>query len=185
MSREVRRVPMDWEHPHVWADQWDSRLGLVVGTNVFRPLFDRNYADMLADFEADPDNWDGRKPDPADYMPDFANTHPDVDPDEYGWCMYETTSKGTPISPVLSGPEELAHWLADHNASAFGGTPAGYSDWLATIRQGWAPSAVSFGRGPLVSGVEGFAAAAAAARHAAEERARALADIADALGVER
>lgn len=56
--------------------------------------------------------------------------------------MYETTSEGTPISPALPTGEELARWLADHGASAFGTMTATYEQWLAVIRGAYAPSAV-------------------------------------------
>ena len=87
-----------------------------------------------------------QKPDPADYMPEFA--------DPQGWCMYETTSEGTPISPVLESPEALARWLADNGASAFGSMTATYDQWLATCLSGWAPSAAHTPATGLVSGVE-------------------------------
>jgi hypothetical protein len=70
-----------------------------------------------------------------------------------GWQMWETTSEGSPISPVFATPEGLARWLADTGASAFGGTPATYEQWLGMVRVGWAPSAVADGSG-LRSGVE-------------------------------
>lgn len=44
--------------------------------------------------------------------------------------MYETTSEGTPISPVMETPEALAQWLVDHRASAFAGQTASYEAWL-------------------------------------------------------
>jgi hypothetical protein len=49
----------------------------------------------------------------------------------YGWQMWETTSEGSPISPVLDTPEELARWLVDNGTSAFGSITATYEDWLA------------------------------------------------------
>lgn len=136
MSREVRRVPMDWQHPREWSGKWV----------VFKPLLTDLDRD-LADFAADPDNW-GSEPDPADYMPDFG------DRADLGFCMYETTSEGTPISPVFATPEELARWLADTRASAFGLFTASYESWLAVARGGWAPSAVAGGGAGLRSGVE-------------------------------
>jgi len=67
--------------------------------------------------------------------------------------MYETTSEGTPISPVMETPEALARWLADNNASAFADMGATYDQWLATIMRGWAVGAI-FGPGKgLISGV--------------------------------
>lgn len=67
--------------------------------------------------------------------------------------MYENTTEGTPISPVLATPEDLARWLADNNASAFASRTATYDQWLATIHSGSAPSAI-FRNGVFLSGVE-------------------------------
>ena len=150
MSREVRRVPLDWEHPHEWADRWDRLSGRAVCTYVFKPLFD-NYAKHLADSIENPDDWEGEAPDPSLYMPDFS----DVPEDRMGIAMYETVSEGTPISPTFRTAEALADWLARHNASAFAGQTATYEQWLSMIGQGWAPTAVSDGHG-LRSGVEAF-----------------------------
>ena len=69
-----------------------------------------------------------------------------------GWQMWETTSEGSPISPVFATPEELARWLADSGASAFGDMTATREQWLSTIREGGAVSAVMEG-GRLTSGV--------------------------------
>lgn len=149
MSRAIRRVPMDWQHPMEWRDQWSRSSGVVRAKFVFKPLYARSYADALADFAANPDNWDGHEPQQDDYMPSFSS----VAPESLGYCMYEEVSEGTPISPVFATPEELAHWLADHNASAFGGTTATYEQWLRVCKGGWAPSAVMDARG-LRSGVE-------------------------------
>lgn len=41
------------------------------------------------------------------YMPDF-----DVPEDELGWCLYETVSEGTPVTPVFATVEELVEHLA-------------------------------------------------------------------------
>ena len=90
------------------------------------------------------------RPKPEDHMPVFAEGT------AVGWCMYETCSEGTPISPVFEDPDALAHWLADNGASAFGYMTATYEEWLATVRAGWAPSAVSVG-GETASGVEHMA----------------------------
>ena len=145
MSREVRRVPMDWQHPMEWRRQWDPNRASVRMMLVPRPLYGR---DMLRYF----DETEDERPAESDVMPDFSG----IDPDLLGYCMYETTSEGTPISPVMASPESLARWLADNEASAFGGMPASYEQWLSTCRTGWAPSAVVSSSG-LESGVS-FAA---------------------------
>lgn len=71
-----------------------------------------------------------------------------------GYQMWETTSEGSPISPVFKTPEELAQWLASTGASSFGRDTATYETWLAFIRgPGWAPSMIVSSRGAR-SGVE-------------------------------
>lgn len=68
--------------------------------------------------------------------------------------MYETCSEGTPISPVMKTPEELAAWLAENKASAFADMTADYETWLGMIKgPGHSPSAVIMG-GKMISGVE-------------------------------
>jgi hypothetical protein len=67
--------------------------------------------------------------------------------------MYESTSEGTPISPAFETPEELARWLADNNASAFGYSGATYDEWLAMCRQGSCVTGV-MANGVMMSGVE-------------------------------
>lgn len=69
-----------------------------------------------------------------------------------GWQMWENTSDGSPISPAFETPEELARWLADTGASACARQTATYDEWLAMIRQGWAPDMVYDG-GRLMTGV--------------------------------
>jgi hypothetical protein len=61
--------------------------------------------------------------------------------------MYEDTSEGTPISPAFETPEELAYWLANNGASAFGAMTASYEEWLITIKKGYAVGAIMDSRG--------------------------------------
>lgn len=201
MSRAVRRVPLDWQHPMVWRQRWNraegrSRMQLVPrglmesysgameyweseGNELARREgFDWRFWSeyCLTGFKGQNDSeptihpYDtgdelvavrdadhlhelltathlGQRPDPADYMPEFEEGT------ATGWCMYETTSEGTPISPVFEDPDELARWLADNEASAFGSSTATYDQWLGMIRAGWAPSAAMDSAG-LRSGVE-------------------------------
>ena len=144
MGREVRRVPPDWQHPR----QEDNASRFV-------PLYGRSYTDEAAEFLAMANekglqkavDWFGRAPDKNDYMPEWTPeqaTH---------FMMYEDTSEGTPISPAFATPEELARWLADTNASAFGRETATYEQWLATINRGFAVSMVFDPERGLRSGV--------------------------------
>lgn len=172
MGREIRMVPPDWQHPTYFAKGWRTNTPELR----FRPLFDSNFATRLADWEAEKaawdrgevrdwatngwkpkegdegdsfDEWHGECPKREDYMPEFpAGTATHL-------MMYENTSEGTPISPAFATPEELARWLADNNASAFGGEGATYEEWLRVCQGGYAPSAVVTDQG-LQSGVAGL-----------------------------
>ena len=140
MSREVRRVPMDWQHPKFRDPQY--------AWQVYEPLM-ADYLESLKWWRENP-QWheEGEAPpDHRDYMPYW--------PEEMrtGWQMYETVTEGTPISPVFATAEELARWLTDNGASAFGNATATYEDWLATCKAGFAVSMVATSDG-LMSGVE-------------------------------
>jgi len=165
MGREIRMVPPGWQHPK------KSEGGYI-------PLLKGSYAKASTDWEegyaawqrgeienyaagapkwkpkcasalecASYTEWSGPRPSPDDYMPAFPEGTATM------LMMYENTSEGTPISPAFDAPEKLASWLADNNASAFGGMTATYEQWLATCKSGWAPSMVMQG-GTMQSGVE-------------------------------
>mgnify|MGYP001607413613 CR=1 FL=1 len=162
MSRAVRRVPKDWKHP--------TEMG-PNGVERYRPMFGRSLSaatkrwdeenekwqqGLARDYGTDDNKWgpklekyadmsfseyDGDRPDPARYMPEWP------DSERTHLQMYETTSEGTPISPVMETPEELARWLVYNQASAFAGITATYEQWLKMIVRGWAPSAYLDGHG--------------------------------------
>lgn len=152
MGREVRMVPKEWDHPRKYdgsfiplmpredlkgsQDEWDkNRNEILTGISA--------YYKTLEEFENDY----GGRPDDSEYMPDFGDT-------AIYYCMYEDVSEGTPISPAFETPEELAHWLADTNASSIANRTASYESWLGTIKQGWALSAICTSKGEAISGVE-------------------------------
>lgn len=161
MGRVVRMVPADWQHPKddngkyiplhdrdCAAEQQDWDKGLALWVQGLRD----NYKGGTEPHGERPDiygwkEWTGGRPNDEDYMPRWSReqrTH---------LMMYEDTSEGTPISPAFETPEELARWLADNGASAFGHSGASYEQWLAVARGGWAPSMVMDSRG-VRSGVE-------------------------------
>ena len=163
MSRELRMVPANWEHPkdekgHLIplfggsfkkrAAEWDEEA--AQWEKGFYRLSGDEWKPKGFDKTGTYEEWNGSRSKEHDYMPDW----PEAERTHYQ--MYESTSEGTPISPVMETPEALARWLADNNASAFAGMGATYEQWLATIKRGWAVSAVSSPRTGLVSGVEGL-----------------------------
>ncbi len=139
LSREVRRVPLDYEPPQ------DER-------GHPRPVFDRFYGDALAEWEAgkrrwdtgeDPDRrarnysweeWVGEKPDPDFYLPGVAWPEGAV----IGIRMYETVTEGTPISRAYPDTEEgrtaMAAELASANTSITSGMTA--AEWRQIIDGG-------------------------------------------------
>ena len=162
MSREVRKVPVDWSHPKsengsyrpmfdrdyqtefsAWLkgkEQWENGFQKDWSSGNFRPK-DEKYKNMS--FE----EWSGTAPDSRYYMPQWPEE------EKTHFMMYETTSGGSPISPAFETREELAHWLDDNKASAFGKHTASYEEWLAMIDQEYCISMIMT-NGKLMSGVE-------------------------------
>jgi hypothetical protein len=170
MGREVRMVPPNWEHPKNDAGDdtplMDGLCKALSGWRREKAMWDLGYREgwgkdepawvpIEEKYAGSFEDWTGGEPDPDDYMPDWApefRTH---------FQMYEDTSEGTPISPVEETPEALARWLADNNASAFGGMTATYEQWLTMANRGWAPGAMltvnNDGSGTMKSGVAAMA----------------------------
>ena len=144
MGREVRRVPADWKHP---KNEYDRYKPLYPGDDYearAKEFLEKANADGLQEAI----DWCGQAPDINDYMPNWPES------ERTHYMMYEDTSEGTPISPAFETPEELAQWLADTGASAFGSQAGSYEGWLRVARGGWAPSAVYTPASGMVSGVD-------------------------------
>lgn len=162
MGREVRMVPADWRHPKEYNHYRRA--------NEYKPMHYRDWAEEAAEWDAEREKWErgelpdyasaddagtpydqwaGPRPYSSDYMPNWPadqRTH---------YMMYEDTSEGTPISPAFATPEELAAWLFENNASAFGGQTGSYEGWLRIAKGGLAPSMV-IQNGVMTSGVDAF-----------------------------
>ena len=165
MGREVRRVPADWQHPKHWT------RGLHGMEERYKPLFPgERYQPKVDEWDEECAKWKagwrpghcddaehramcyeqyaGQRPHRDDYMPNWP------DSERTHLMMYEDTSEGTPISPAFATPEELARWLVDNNASAFGDSTGSYEGWLRVARGGWAPSSMVATAAGLTSGVD-------------------------------
>ncbi len=140
LSREVRRVPLDWQHPT------DERGNL-------RPLLDGSFTDAVAEWDAEraawergefPDyaseetraltyeEWAEERPVEAHYMPTFPADA------TLGICMYEEVTEGTPISPVFPDSEDGRTCMAAYLVANPSGITEGMTiaDWLAIIGGG-------------------------------------------------
>jgi hypothetical protein len=131
MSREVRRVHKDWIHPE--GENGRAHKPLYEGYSEDK----ENFLELLnaEGLQEALDNF-GSAPDINDYMPEWEES------EKTHLMMYETTSEGTPISPAFETPEELAQWLVDNNASAFGRSTGSYEGWLRVAMGGYAPSMI-------------------------------------------
>ena len=140
MSREVRPVALDWEHPLAGGTYSDGRLR-------YRGLCSRDDLRYRLERNAEhPDDEDAQAPvDLSEYMPEIPEGTP------YGWQMYETVSEGSPVSPVFATKELLAGWMS---------SPAAGRDQVAPdvaarfVAEGWAPSGFSSPQTGFISGVE-------------------------------
>lgn len=177
-----QRKPGIWPHPYIQELPMAPRhMGRPVGPSTDLAAFttalagrERSFLGhdacdrysiekkLIAVAGLDPETWemcpvcDGHADDPAQRAAAEAweETPP---PEGDAYQLWETTSEGSPISPPKSTPEALARWLAVSKVSSFGDRFESYETWLKFIRgPGWAPSAVSYAGGPLVSGVAGL-----------------------------
>lgn len=149
MSREVRRVPLDWDHPRKSNGQ-------------YQPMLDRTFEEAVADWEADAPNYatlaehlrDEPPPDPEYYRPEWPVGA------SLGWQMYESVSEGTPVSPVFASDEELVEWLTHPQPVGIGGEPIAMSREAARrfVDSGYAPSMVYTRATGFITGLEALAA---------------------------
>lgn len=108
MGREIRRVPMGWEHPR-------NRRG------EYQPIHNETFKQALANHIKELQEWmtnvdkfdieDMSPPDPAYYRPEWPQDA------IMGYCVYEAVSEGTPTSPVFATKEEIANWLINQGYS--------------------------------------------------------------------
>lgn len=143
MGRELRRVPANWEHPKMENGK-------------YQPLYNEYYGDALNKWLEKHKQWEeGTYPDLLDATttkeeyPFFAmwdGNPPDV---EYYHTrkfteeelthiqLYETTSEGTPISPVFKADEfeKLCEWAAE-GATTFAQHKATKERWMEMLGNG-------------------------------------------------
>ena len=160
MSREVRMVPPDWKHPkgekgYIGLFSVTSKEGVLQDIQEWlknqqlwsegkHPDQQDNDTKGIARYT----DWHGAIPSPDDYMPYWP---PEV---ATHFCMYETTSEGTPVSPAFATQEELARWLTDNNISTFGRMTTTYDKWLAMIKLGYSIASMARVDGEMHSGVD-------------------------------
>lgn len=148
LSRELRRVPLDYEHPK--KQRYDLRTLTYVED--FQPVFDRFYVPEVREWLANWELWqkgehpDQKRDDPPEYsFEDWDGNGPDPDyhypgdawpkDAEMGICMYESVTEGTPISDVYpdtpAGRRAMAEQIAHEDTSITSSLTV--DDWLEVI----------------------------------------------------
>jgi hypothetical protein len=166
MGREIRRVPLNWEHPK--EEKYNYQTSQYEDS--FIPMHDENYnvaaKAWIEKFELwkegkhpqqlEPDNqyayvWDyeGDPPSKRYYLPDWPEN------EQLGYRLYETVSEGTPVSPAFASLDELAEYLAEYGD--FWDDRRGNGGWgieraNAFCKQGRAPSFIMSENTGLVEG---------------------------------
>ena len=128
MGRQVRRVPGNWQHPKGDDGEYIPLRDLISKDLAFweaeKAMWDDGFVrdwdngPRLADMCFKPrdkiahgvsfDDWHGKRPEETEYMPDWPEherTH---------FQFYESTTEGTPESPVFATKQELAEWLREN-----------------------------------------------------------------------
>lgn len=109
MSRQLYRVPLDFDWP---LDKiWDGYLRFM------------DHHDKADGYECD-------SPDGVCFA-----CAPSCPPPGAGYQMWETTSEGSPQSPVFKTLDALCEWCAE-NATTFGDWTASAAEWRAMFENG-------------------------------------------------
>lgn len=159
MGREIRMVPMGWEHPK------DAKGN-------YKPMYDRVYAEHRQEWLDNQRAWDdgthpsliespGLKED-YPFFSDWDGGPPDREYYRDAWTeaancfqMYETVSEGTPVTPVFETEDELVDYLVE--VGTLWGKKHNRKSAEAFVKAGYAPSFLMFsnsdGQGQVVDGV--------------------------------
>ncbi len=118
-NREVRLVPLSWQHP---VDATGEPIPLQSREYLYT---ERELADLIAEGRT-------RQEIEAAFMPDFSG----VPAEQMGVAVYETTSEGTPLTPVFPNTREglvqLLQYCARHCAT-FADIPATIDEWARIL----------------------------------------------------
>ncbi len=134
MGREVKRVPLDFDYPQgkVWYgyqigfcnDEYEEgcercrEFARVMGI----PMKTYGYEDI--------------KP-----CPDWRKHYKVDPPTGEGYQLWETTSEGSPVSPVFKAAEDLAAWC-EKNATVFADIKVSAKEWLKMFQDDMIVAAV-------------------------------------------
>ncbi len=170
MGREIRMVPLDWDHPKYT----DSNAPYSNRVGEYRPLYDEDYDSASKRWLKGLNQWQKgkhpsqtRKNEPSDeqYFWEYEGNPPDRDSyrdrawtkaEATAYQVYETVSEGTPVTPAFATKEELIEYLVANGD--FWDQKRGKGGWPRTaaesfVKDEYAPSLISViepGKTPVI-----------------------------------
>ena len=128
MGRELKRVPLDFDYPlkKVWYGYYLNKIPTCLSTD----KVDRcNQCKTMAEIKGIPFLSCGC----PDFDAYFAEIKDKLDvlcevPTGDGYQLWETTTEGSPISPVFETLDELCEWCED-NATTFASFKVTKEEW--------------------------------------------------------
>ena len=136
MGRELKRVPMDFDYPlkQVWYGYFLNYIPTCKSTN------DIDYCKQCKEFARIKGIKETRYecPDYDDYFKEVKEKLKELcePPKGDGYQLWETTSEGSPVSPVFETLDELCEWCED-NATTFGDKKASKEEWKQMLSDGF------------------------------------------------
>jgi hypothetical protein len=143
MGREIRRVPLGWEHPRYTENDCYDKIGQL------RPCYDQDFPTASAEWREEYAKWKPEEHDGMEYWeyanaPDRETCRPMFTEEPTWWVVYETVSEGTPVTPAFATAEELIDYLTKHGdywAQEYGDAPPSREACEKFVKgSGWAPS---------------------------------------------
>jgi len=131
MGRELKRVPMNFNAPlnEIWR-------GYIIPKEMLKTFPVTSCEDCTAQHENDEDFChEEATPYCIYYNPVYRDQWHYEPPTGEGFQLWETTSEGSPVSPVFASAEELADWCTVH-ATTFASCKATKEQWLKMFSKG-------------------------------------------------
>lgn len=137
MGRILKRVPLDFDYP--LNTTWEGHCPSI---EIFQKLFGEeypflyNYKHIREICKKCKKNF-GKCSESADYC--FWHNKSNKDkwykevPEGEGYQLWETTTEGSPISPVFKTLEELCEWC-EKNATVFADTKVSKEEWFEILK---------------------------------------------------
>ena len=154
MGRELRRVPANWQHP-----RGTFKRGFV-NAEGYLPMKDQTLEEAQAEWDRNNELWEKKQhPDQikaarsgrpmSDPLNPLRHTweswtserphagqswwRPAYEGEPTHYQVYENTTEGTPVSPVLDSEEAIVAWLVEHQDVTFEFARSVLKGWLKGI----------------------------------------------------